>query len=270
MLSPLRSSRWRVTVQLLFAAVACMPAGAVAQTAEARGLEIARAADARASGFGDLSVDVTMTLRDARGREHVRALRLSTLEMPEGGERSLIVFTAPRDQRGVALLTYSKLEPPDDQWLFLPALNRVKRIVTNNQSGPFVSSEFAFEDLASQEVPRYRWRYLRDETLGGLTCHVVERVPLAEYSGYSAQRVWFDADELRTWRIEYQDRRGRHLKTLQVSDYTLYEDRWWRPAHMHMVNHVTGRETDLDWHDYRFGTGLKESDFTVGALRRVR
>ena len=126
-----------------------------------------------------------MTLRNKHGETSSRDLSLRTLEVnkPGLGDRSLTVFHKPRDIEGTAFLSHTKILDPDDQWLFLPALKRVKRISSRNKSGPFVGSEFAYEDLVSQEVERYTYKWLRDEACGALTCHVTERYPVYAHSG---------------------------------------------------------------------------------------
>ena len=95
--------------------------------------------------------------------ESVRELRRQVFESTEEGrgDKSIIVFDSPRDIGGTALLSHTKILEPDDQWLYLPALGRVKRISSGNKSGPFVGSEFAYEDLVSQEVDKYNYRWLR-------------------------------------------------------------------------------------------------------------
>ncbi|NIT13503.1 MAG: outer membrane lipoprotein-sorting protein, partial [Candidatus Dadabacteria bacterium] len=98
------------------------------------------------------------------------------------GDKSITVFDEPRDIEGTALLSHTKILDPDDQWLYLPAVKRVKRISSKNKSGPFVGSEFAYEDLLSQEVDKYNYKWLKDEKCGDLECHVVERYPLYENS----------------------------------------------------------------------------------------
>ena len=96
-------------------------------------------------------------MRNKAGREATRALRITTLEIPDEqvGDRSLIVFESPPDIDGTALLSHAKILDPDDQWLYLPALKRVKRISSVNKSGPFVGSEFAFEDFTALELNKY-------------------------------------------------------------------------------------------------------------------
>jgi len=111
-----------------------------AQTPEERGLAIAREADARDSGFGDWTAEVLMVLRDSAGGESRRDMRVSVLEMPGDGDRSLIVFNRPPDIDGTALLTHAHKSGEDDQWLYLPSVARVKRISAANKSGPFVAA----------------------------------------------------------------------------------------------------------------------------------
>ena len=147
----------------------CLPlAQALAQeeALEDKGLRIAREASARNDGFRDFTAELTMVLRDRQGRESVRQMRFKVLEVPEDGDKSLFVFDQPRDVRGTALLTHAHINAQDDQWLYLPALKRVKRINAAKRSGSFMGSEFSYEDMSSLEVEEYIYKYLRDEPCG--------------------------------------------------------------------------------------------------------
>ena len=246
------------------------PAHAGNQTPEDVGLAIAQEARAREDGFSDFTARQLMVLRDRRGRESRRQIRVQVLEVPDDGNKSLFVFDDPRDVRGTAFLVHAHREGADDQWIYLPALRRVRRISSANQSGSFMGSEFAYEDLTPPEVEKFTYLYLRDEPCGDLTCTVTERVPLNTRSNYSRHLVWHDRDELRIHKVEYYDRKDDHLKTLTLSDFVQHLDRYWRAGEMTMVNHLTGKSTVLTWTDYRFGTGLEDSDFTQTGLRRAR
>ena len=237
-----------------------------------RGWAVAARSDRSDRGFTDSVVDLQMILRNAAGKEATRSLSLSTLEVPDEsvGDKTLIVFDRPADIDGTALLSHAKILDPDDQWLYLPALKRVKRISSVNKSGPFVGSEFAFEDFTALELEKYDYRYLRDEPCGELTCDVVERTPRYEHSGYTRQVTWVDQEVYQVRTVEFYDRRGDLLKTLVFDDYRQYAGSYWRSHRMSMVNHQTRKETDLIFSDFRFRTGAKESDFVRGALRRVR
>ncbi len=242
----------------------------MAETPEKKGLRIAKAADRRDSGWKDQTADMIMILRNRRGSKSVRKIRTKTLEVRNDGDKGLSLFDEPADVKGTAMLTFSHGLQPDDQWLYLPALKRVKRIASRNKSGPFMGSEFAFEDLGSQEVGKYRYKYLREEACGGgWRCHVIERTPAYKYSGYSRQISWLDTREYRPVKVEYYDRKGAHLKTLKWKGYKSYGN-YWRADEMFMQNHLTGKATTLKWSNYRFGTGLGSGDFNKNALARLR
>jgi len=255
---------------LAIVAWAADPSAARAQSAEETGLEIATDARERQKGFGNFTANLTMTLRNKRGQESKRELRLRVIEVEGDGDRTMFVFDRPRDVRGTAFLVHAHKDEPDDQWLYLPALKRVKRISSSKQSGSFMGSEFSYEDLSTVEVEKYTHRYLRDEACGDLQCFVLERVPLSEDSGYSRHLVWLDQEELRTIQVQFFDRRDEHLKTMVVEDYAQYLDRFWRGSTVAMTNHLTGKSTVLNWTDYEFGTDLDEGDFTRTALKRAR
>ena len=246
------------------------PVHSESATAEEIGLKIAMDSHSREEGFGNYTAQQTMTLRNKHGQESKRQLRVKILEVPEDGDKSLFVFDEPRDVRGTALLIHAHRESADDQWLYLPALKRVKRISSSNRSGSFMGSEFAYEDLTPQAVEKFAYRYLRDEACGELTCTVTERVPVDTKSGYSRQVVWRDKDELRVRKVEYYDRKDSHLKTLTLRNYKQFLEQYWRAGEMNMENHLTGKSTDLTWTDFQFRTDLDDRDFTHTGLRRVR
>lgn len=241
-----------------------------AETAEEQGLRIVTELDRRDLGFEDSRAEMEMMLKNRRGDVSRRLIRVLTLEMDGDGDKSLIIFDSPKDIRGTAFLSFTHALDADDQWLYLPALKRVKRIASNNKSGPFMGSEFAYEDLTSVEVPKYKYKYLRDDTANRLDCFVVEFYPQYEYSGYSREIVWIDKVEYRAQKIEYYDRKNSLLKTQTFSDYHQYLDQYWRAHTMMMVNHQSGKTTDLDWRNYKFRNGYSEIDFDKNALRRVR
>lgn len=259
---------WFLTWLLL--ASTCLFSISWAETPEEKGLAIAVAADKRDTGFVTQTADLVMTLRNRKGQESTRYIRTRTLEVEGDGDKALSIFDRPADIKHTAVLTFSHGLEPDDQWLYLPALKRVKRINSRNKSGPFVGSEFAFEDLGSQEVEKYSYKYLRDEACGEWQCFVVERFPEYEYSGYTRQLAWIDQAEYRIVKVEFYDRKNSLLKTLTYSGYQEYIDYFWRPDEMFMENHQTGKETTLKWSNYKLKTDVSERDFNSNALPRLR
>lgn len=249
-------------------AVSVLSINAFAETPQEKGRKIAHEADEKDTGFSDSTANMTMTLKNRAGKTSRRIIRIKTLEA-KGGDKSLSLFDEPRDVKGTAMLTFSHGLKADDQWLFLPALKRLKRINSRNKSGPFMGSEFAFEDLSSQEVEKYTYKYLREEACGqGWKCHVTERTPAYKYSGYSKQITWLDTKELRPVKVAFYDRKNSLLKTLQATGFKQYLGKYWRPSMMSMVNHQTGKSTTLQWSNYKFKTGLSSRDFNKKSLAR--
>lgn len=257
-----------ISALLLSTIFTCAPVNA--ETAEEKGLAIAVEADKRDTGFSDFTANMVMELRNKQGDVSTRIIRLKTLEVIGDGDKSLSIFDEPADVKGTAFLTYSHALKPDEQWLYLPALKRVKRINSKNKSGPFMGSEFAYEDLASQEVAKYSYKYIRDENLNGVDCFVVERYPAYEHSGYTRQLAWVNKDKYVAEKIEFYDRKNDLLKTLINSGYQQYLGQYWRASKMLMENHQTGKSTLLTWNNYKFKTGLDDNDFSRNSLQRAR
>ncbi len=237
-----------------------------AQSAEARGLEIAKAAEKADLGFGSSIVDLKMTLKNKNGQTSERSLTTKTLELTEDGDKSLIVFNSPKDVKGTSTLTFTHKIGSDDQWLFLPSIKRVKRISSNNKSGPFVGSEFAYEDLSSQEVEKYTYKFLEEK--GDLL--IVEQDPVDPKSGYTRRVITYNKSKgYRIETAEFYDRKNALLKTLTYSDYKLYKNKFWRASKFHMVNHQSNKETILNFNNYNFEANLTDDDFTQAALQRA-
>ena len=251
-------------------AVVLLPTFSYAQSAEQKGLQIAQAAKDYEKGFTDFKANMLMTLISKNGNTSTRIIRMKTLEVEGDGDKSLSIFDQPADVKGTAMLTYSHGLEPDDQWIYLPALKKVKRISSRNKSGPFMGSTFAFEDLGSQEVEKYSYRFLREEGCGAWQCYVIERIPEYQHSGYTSQIAWVDKEAYRLVKIDFYDRKKALLKTLSVSDFDQYLGHYWRPGKMEMVNHLNGKSTILEWTDYQFQTGISDNDFRSQALKRAK
>lgn len=243
---------------------------AVAETPEEKGFAIALETDNRDKGWQDSSAVMKMVLRNRHGQESVRQIRVVNLEMEGDGDKGLTVFDEPRDIKGTAFLSYSHALVADEQWIYLPALKRVKRISSSNKSGPFMGSEFAYEDISSFEIPKYNYLYLRDEVLDGIDCFVLELRPQYQYSGYTKSYVWVDKVEYRNQKVEYYDRKGSLLKVQRFTDYQLYLNQYWRAHTMTMDNKQNGKSTTLYWTNFKFKTGLTSADFKKNDLKRQR
>ncbi len=243
---------------------------AVALTAEEQGLQIVQEVDLRDVGFGDSKANLKMILRNRNGDESIRVLTMKTLEVKGDGDKSLSVFSKPRDIKGTAFLSFTHALVPDEQWLYLPALKRVKRISSSNKSGPYLGSEFAFEDLTSFEVKKYKYKYVKDANLKGIVCFVVEFYPQYKHSGYTKQVVWIDKDRYIPLKTDYYDRKNSLLKTLDQKKHKQYLGKYWRPSEMLMTNHQNGKSTVLVWENFKFKNRFSKRHFNKNTLKRAR
>ncbi|MEM9762081.1 MAG: outer membrane lipoprotein-sorting protein [Pseudomonadota bacterium] len=268
----------RLFSSVAVAAMLLLPHGALAESfadlpPKERGFAIMERSDLTDAGFGTSTVQLTMTLSDPSGRTTVRDMQIDTREKEgEGnGDKALTRFFSPPDVEGTALLSHARILDQDDQWLYLPGLRRVKRISSANKSGPFVGSEFAFEDLTASELGKYDYTYLetiQDEKTS-LELDVVECVPRYERSGYSKLHCYTDTEIFQSRRIEFFDRGGRLLKTLDLGDYRQSPEGFWRSHVQTMTNHLTGKTTVLRYENYDFGVSLRERDFEPSILDRL-
>lgn len=265
------SIKWTLALALapLFGVAFARVDGSVEPDPVEKGFAIAKEAERRDAGFGDFSANVEMILNNKQGTASTREFSINVLEVNGDGDKSLLVFDRPRDVDGTALLTFSHKADNDDQWIFLPALKRVKRISSTNRSGPFVGSEFAYEDMILPEAEKFAWRWVKDENLNDIATHVVERAPNYKNSGYSRQLVWYDAETFCMKKIEYYDRKGELMKVLSINGYDLYKEQFWRAREMLMVNVQTGKSTQLRWSQYQFGNGFSDKDFQLARLQRL-
>jgi len=235
-----------------------------------RGFEIAQESEMADNGWNSSEMELMMTLKNKSGQETIRKLRGIMIEVENDGDKSLVVFDNPTDVKGTASLVYTHKTGSDDQWLYLPALKRIKRISSRNKSGPFMGSEFAFEDMASQEIEKYEHKFIEASKANDEECYLVERYPVDKKSGYKRQQVWFNKGNYRIEKIDYYDRKDQLIKTLTYSGYKSYKDKFWRADKMVMVNHRTGKETVIEYLFHRLDIGLTDNDFSQNSLKNVK
>ena len=245
-------------------------AAAHAQSPAEKGLEIATERKTRDIGWGDSEADVSMILRNAQGQEVERKMRIKSLEVQNDGDKGLTIFDQPLDVKGTAFLSFSHATEPDEQWIFLPKRKKVTRIRSKNKSGPFMGSEFAYEDMSSFELEKFKFKYLRDENYEGQDCYVIEQIPVDKNSGYTKQIVWVDKKHYRAIKVESYDRKKSLLKELIMDEYELYLGKYWRPMRMEMFNEQNGKSTELVTHEIKFNVGLDSGDFDDGRLKNVK
>jgi outer membrane lipoprotein-sorting protein len=239
---------------------------AFAATPEEKGLEIAKKIDAFNDGFKGEESEMEMILINAHGDKIIRKMESKVLEKQDDGNRSLITFKWPADVKGTKMLTWTHKSENDDQWLYLPAFRRVKRISSRNKSGSFMGSEFSYEDLGSQEVEKYTYKYLKDVKVNGRVHWLMERFPIDKKSGYSKQKSWIDKEYMASTKVEYYDRKGELLKTATFSDFKKFK-KFYRSDKIEMVNHQTKKSSILNFKNRELFKNFSSSIFNKNRLK---
>lgn len=248
----------------------CMMAACSASAATPTGSEIIQKSLQNASGISDMTQSLKMVLLDKAGNSTEREMQIKALTDKQGNKYSMSVFTAPRREKGISLLTVAKNDNAGTQYIYLPSSRRVKRVTSSNKASSFRGSEFTFEDLGGQNPQDYSFKTLRQEPCGEQQCFVVERTPKTGDSSYSKTNLWFDTDHYRPIKAVFYDKAGKELKTMSAVNYRHIDNKYWSPEQVIMANTQTGKSTKMVSLELKTNTGLKPKEFTELAMRNWR
>ena len=238
---------------------------ATAQTPQEQGLQLALKIDKANEGFRTEVADVDMDLINRYGDRIRRTMTILVIEGDSDGDKSRVEFLTPPDVNGTKLLTWTHKSGDDDQWLFMPAIKRIKRISSRSKSGSFMGSEFSYEDMSSQEVEKYTYKFIAETELDGRKVWKYERYPRDRRSGYTRQIIWTDKEYMNALKVEYYDRKNELLKTATFKGYKKY-GRFWRVSSIDMFNQQTQKRSILVWKSRKLGAPLDSDDFESDAL----
>lgn len=219
--------------------------------------------------------DMTIELISEGGSKRVRETKIFRKYF--GAEkRTVIFYLDPRNVKGTALLTYDYPDPEtdDDQWLYLPALRKVRRVGAADRGDYFLGTDFTYEDIKKEtriSQEDYRHKTLAQEDLDGVFTYKIESTPInndvAEELGYGRVVFWVDRELWMVRRTEYWDVQGNPLKTVRVSGIENVQGIW--TAHrVEAENHKTGHKTRLLYSNVDYQSGVDDDIFTKRALRR--
>lgn len=242
---------------------------AAKQTPAQKGTEIAKQVRDKNDGFVGEESDMKLILITADGQRVVREMDGKVKEGGKDGDKSIMEFSNPKDVKGTKMLTWSYKSKEDDQWLYIPAFRRVKRINSSSKSSSFMGSEFAFEDLGSQEIDKFNYKWLRDDKVNKRAVWVLERVS-KEPSGYSKQVMFMDQKIFNPVKVEYYDLRGELLKVAEFKGYKEYsigKKKLYRASEIHMKNVQTRKESIFSWDNRELGKKFADSDFSQTRLK---
>jgi len=256
--------RYRMTLVLL---VALALTAATAAFAEPTGLSVMQAVHDRPQGK-DMSGLLTMTLVDAKGKERVRSIK-QILGTFGAVDKKLMVFQSPADVRGTSFMNWSYAEAgkSDDQWIYLPALKRVKRITSEGRGDYFMGSDFTYDDLGDRHPSADAHTLAGYETVDGEPCWVVESVPKNPADLYSRTVTWISKEKSVGVKRDYYDKRGGLLKTLRVSSVESVSGVWIIKK-TEMQNAQKGTRTRMEFSDVKINTGITDGSFSELAMTR--
>jgi outer membrane lipoprotein-sorting protein len=257
---------------LLVFALAGMPTAASAQSPT--GKQIIERNDAMRA-VDDEKVDFQMQLINNRGQKRERQVSWMLKNDAQRNQKALLRFLDPADVRGTALLSIENPTREDDQWLYLPALRKSRRISAANKSDSFVGSDFAYEDLEAEEIDQYDYRLVREENLDGSAVYVVEATPNNEQrkreSGYSRREIFVRKDTASIVRINYYDRQKELLKVFTARDIRqVPKTTTWRAQTVEMKNQKSGHTTVIVYGPFVVNAGMSDDTFSIRELERER
>lgn len=238
--------------------------------ASADGLALAQRVYDRPDGKDVTSV-VTMTLSQEGNRPRVRNMLVFRADGAAGAVSTLIRFTAPADIQGTGLLTLDAADGSTNQWIYLPAMQRVRRVDSSRQGGRFVNSDYYFEDLKDRKPGADTHRIIGREKLGDTVCEVLESVPQpADNSVYLKRLSWIDPRSLLPLRMDFFERQSdQPSKRLVVAQREQVQG-YWTVMDSTLSDLQTGHQTRLQVERVLYDRRLPASLFTSRALAEER
>lgn len=232
------------------------------------GREIAERMDSRDMGETTHAM-VEMRLINARGETRTRAIEQFGKDTPRG-MRNVIVFHRPASVEGTRFLTVENPGRDNDQWIYLPALGRVRRITGGEGGDSFMGTDFSYDDLAGRDIDDYEYTLLREEEVERWNTYVVESTPRPGTSSqYSRIVQYVDPESWIPVKIELYDRRGDLLKVNRVHRMERVQG-YWTIIENTMENVQTGHRTELQVRNFRYNREIPEGVFTVNFLETGR
>lgn len=234
--------------------------------ADPAGLQLAQRVFDRANGRDATSL-VTMTLTESGRAPRVRRMVSYRLEAKKGEAMTLLRFTEPGDIAGTGLLTHDHSAGDSDQWVYLPAMDRVRRISASRKGGRFVNSEYYYEDLRERKVAQDQHRIIGHETIGGVACDILESIPVdASNSAYLKRVSWIDPATLLPLRVDYFEKNDTQPSKRWTSGKSKRVQGYWAILDSTMIELASGNQTRLSIEKIQFDRRLPADLFTTQAL----
>jgi len=236
--------------------------------------EIMIKVDARDDGDNQIS-EMKMILIDKNGKQRIRKIRTMNKDKGEDKQR-IMFFLEPADVKNTGFLTYDydDADKDDDQWLYLPALRKSKRISSSDKSGSFMGSDFTYSDMTSRELEDYDFTLKKEMQVNGKDVWVIEALPrnrdVIKETGYTKSLLFVRQDNYVVIRAINWVKKGKKLKYFDMKGIAFIDDVW-TPTEIHMTTKKgkkTLHKTIMTFENTKFNQGLNENIFSVRRLEK--
>jgi hypothetical protein len=212
----------------------------------------------------DMTAMMKMDLIDKKGNMRSRAMK--TYRM--GDDKQIIWFLEPADVKGSSFLRLSYEDRDDDMWLYLPAFGKVRRIASHAKSGNFMGSDFTYEDMGDRKLNDYTYKLLKEETIDGKDCWVIESTPKQDVTTDYAKIVsWIWKDEYVDIKEEFYDKKN-NLKKVKLTELQQVQQ-YWVPSKLSMKDLKSDHKTELVFDQISVDTGFKDEIFDTSYMTRI-
>ncbi|MDY8138350.1 outer membrane lipoprotein-sorting protein [Aquimarina sp. 2201CG5-10] len=221
----------------------------------------------------DEKYEITMTLINKKGKSRVRELKQVSQKDEAKNRSTLLTFLSPADVKGTGFLSIEHTAAEDDQWLFLPALKRSRRISASDKTDNFMGSDFTYEDLDTEDLENFNYKLNGEEVLNDIKHYIIEATPKnvkkEKESGYGKRIIYVRYDNHIISKIKFFDKKGTFFKEMTASNIRKIDNsEKWRAFKREVHNVKTGHKTILDFKNIVIDTGVEEDQFTKRNLER--
>jgi outer membrane lipoprotein-sorting protein len=211
--------------------------------------------------------DLAMTLINKSGAQRLREIKQFTMDLGDV-EKSIMFFLSPADVKNTSFMSWTyDSDQSDDQWIYLPALKKTKRISSDSKSDYFMGSDFTYDDLGDRKLEDDTHKLLREETLDGKECYVVESLSKNEDYMYSKTLVWVNKSNFIGVQKEFYDEDEDLLKILAIKEVEEISGIW-VITNSEMKNVQKNHRTTMVLNNVQINTGMSASKFTERMMMR--
>jgi outer membrane lipoprotein-sorting protein len=214
----------------------------------------------------DGKATVDMVLTDKKGKSRTRKFVMFRRDLEDGGpQKYFTYFFEPSDVRRTSFMVWKEPDKDDSRWIYIPAIDLVRRISANDKGSSFVGSDFSYEDVSGRHWTDDEHTYLRQEKMGGEACHVIESVPKEE-DEFAKKLTWISVAHTLPVREEYFDKKGRHVKTFEALEIEEI-DGYLTVTERRMTNEKKQHTTTVSFSNVEYDIGVEENVFSERYLK---